>query len=294
MSLINFGAGNSQQGVFSRIKPYPTPNIQGLLPNGAIPVVRSGNKNYFVVVTTGGSDPNMGRYVNLFTTNPTALVTNIDMDAVTAGGRFLSLCISSIDQCMYALLRGTDTLIRLVKISDTTGAVTQIGSGFTPTTPANWQMINGTLEDVAGVIRYRCLGKYQDIDKTTGAAITEDTSFSLTNYLDVDTNYISLDGTIVSGLMFYLSTASSYNLWTPVTSHASTGMIDRKHVSGEVVFGSHVVNTSTTWRYSAVMIDNDKMAFTYILSGGDAPVAVTTRTSYDAFLQSIVNYAAGL
>ena len=155
MSVINFGARISQQGVFSRIKPYPTPNIQGLLPSGAVPVVRSGNKNYFTPVAYSLSDPNMARYITLHSTNPVALITTVDLNTITAGGRFLAMALSSLDQCMYVVLQGTDTLIRLIKILDTTGAVTVIGSGFSPDTPSNWQQINGTLEVISGVLRYR-------------------------------------------------------------------------------------------------------------------------------------------
>lgn len=296
MSLINFGAGNSQQGVFSRIKPYPTPNIQSKIAwDCSIPVVRSGNKNYFrpMLQPTGHAD--LARYLRLYTTNPDAMVVEVDFNTVTAGARWLTMCISSADSCMYVVVRGTDTLIRLVKVSDTTGAITSIGSGFTPSTPTNWQLFS-TLEDLGTSIRLKCNGVYHDIVKATGAVASEDTAFGIVNALLPSAVYTSLDGSIVASNLYYLNTvAYTHDMLTPEISHASVGTIDNLSVSSGDVFGSYITaGGSTTGVYPIVLVDNDKIAFSGIYSGANPPIHIATRVSYDAFLQSIVNYAAGL
>lgn len=297
MSLINFGAGNSQQGVFSRIKPYPTPNIQGILSNDSpIPTVRSGNKNYFqpVLYSSGHADTN--RYMRLQTTNPIAMVTEVDFNSITAGCRWKALCISSTDMCMYAIAIGTDTLIRLIKISDTTGAVTEIGSGFAADVGSDWSQYS-TLEDLGTTLIFKAQSStYNVIDKATGTSITQNTAFGITNAKFTGATYTSLDGTIVAGSLYHLSTvAYNYQMFTPIVAHAGVGVVRELGVSYETVFGTHQNGGgSTAYTYGLVMVDNDKLAIVGNIAGVNPPVHITTRQSYDAFLQSIVNYAAGL
>lgn len=296
MSLINFGAGNSQQGVFSRIKPYPTPNIQGKIAyDCSIPVVRSGNKNYFrpMLQPTGHAD--IARYLRLYTTNPDALVVEVDFNTVTAGGRWLTMCLSSADSCMYVIVQGTDTLIRLVKVLDTTGAVTAIGAGFTATTPANWTWFS-TVEDMGTNLRVKVNSVYHDIVKATGAAASEDTSFNIVNAPQSAGAYTSLDGTMVASHLYYLNNiAYNYDLLTPEVSHVSIGTQRRLNVSSDIIFGSSISSGgSTTAHYTLIMVDNDKIAFSGLYSLANPPIQIATRLSYDSFLQSIVNYAAGI
>ena len=302
MSLINFGVSTAQQGVIQRLKPYPTPNVQSHVPANGIPVVRAGNKNFFTVTQTSAiSDAGYRTVVNLYSTNPVALVTATDFTVVAAGSKIYAMWLSSTDQCLYVVYKGMDGLIRLSKINDSTGAVTHIGAGFTPTTPANWSW-PANLELIAGDLRFTHQGKYHTIDKTTGAVVTQDNVFNLGGYSDIAANYVSLDGSTYSSgnfLLMPLSAVTSVDgvLQTPRIVSTTTGVILEKYVREELVLGTNIYGrgaASTPYWVPMVLVDADKVClYMDVLSVG-FPLNVVLRSNYDSFLQSIVNYAAGL
>lgn len=303
MSLINFGGNTSQQGVFSRIRPYPTPNIQGVVPTGGIPVVRTGNKNYYLFNQTNlNSDAGYRTIVNLYTTNPTALVASFDTTSIVASAKILSVWLSSADQTLYILYKGVDGLVRLAKMNDSTGAVTQIGSGFTPATPANWSFGSGKLEYLSGYLRYTHLGKYHEIDTTTGAPFSEDNVFNLSGFATIGADYVSLDGSIyVSGdiNVIQLNSTSSPvgSAAIPTMSASSVGVVSSVYCQTEDIFGVRLggyATSSQSLPMSSFLIDNDKMVFTTFIVGTGVPMNVVLRNSYDDFIKSVVDWRAGL
>lgn len=304
MSLINFGASNSQQGVFTRIKPYPTPNIKGLLPVGAIPVVRSGNKNYYTFNKTNTvSDAGYRSVVSLYTTNPTALVLAFDVTTVSATAKIHCSWLSSTDQCLYFVFSGVDGLIRLAKMNDSTGAVTQIGSGFTPATPANWSYGGTKLEQIASDLRYTYNGKYHTLNKSTGAVISQDNSFVLSGYESAGADYVSLDGSFYSTgdiQVTPVSTTTSAiggSLILPYCQSASVGNLPAHACDPDLIFGARVYGYATSTQIfpiNTVLVDNDKIAFTTYLTGTGVPISIALRSSYDATLQSIIDWGAGI
>ena len=305
MSLSNFGVSSSQQGVFSRIKPYPTPNIQGLLPAGAIPVVRSGNKNYYTFNKTNTiSDAGYRSVVSLYTTNPTALVLAFDVTSVNATAKIHCSWLSSTDQCLYFVFSGVDGLIRLAKMNDSTGAVTQLGSGFTPATSGNWATSGSAkLEQIASDLRYTYNGKVHTLNKTTGAAITQDGVFGLAGYANIGADYISLDGSFYASqdiqvLPIYTTTvAIGGSVILPYCQSASVGNMTAHTCDPDLIFGSRVLGyASSTQQFpiNTVLVDNDKIAFTSYLTSTGVPLIITLRSSYDAMLQSVIDWGAGL
>ena len=299
MSLINFGGSNSQQGVFTRIKPYPTPNVQSIVSDGGIPVVRSGNKNYFIFNrTTTNGDAAYRTVLSLYTTNPDALVVAFDFTSIVASAKILAAWLSSSDQAMFIVYKGVDGLIRLSSMNDNTGAMTHIGSGFTPTTPANWSF--GKLELIGGDLKYTYNGKYHTLNKTTGAVISQDNVFGLAGYATTGADYVSLDGAIYSTgdlRATTLNTNSVLNGAILIPKVASTvcGVIESKYTTIVDVFGA--VNygySSTPFPFDVVLVDNDKMAFTSFISQHGIPLNMVLRASYDEFLSSVVNWWGGL
>ena len=300
MSLINFGANNSQQGVFTRIKPYPTPNVQSVVPDGGIPVVRSGNKNYFIFNrTTTNSDAAHRTILSLYTTNPDALVVAFDFTSIVASAKILAAWLSSSDQAMFIVYKGVDGLIRLSSMNDNTGAITHLGSGFTPANPSNWSY--GKLESIGGDLRYTYNGKYHTLNKTTGAVVSQDNMFGLAGYATTGADYVSLDGTIYStgNLAATILTDNAVidgAILIPKIASTVCGVIEGKYTTIVDVFGSvnYGYSSITFTSFDVVLVDNDKMAFTSFISQHGIPLNMVLRASYDEFLSSVVNWWGGL
>ena len=303
MSLSNFGVINSQQGVISRIKPYHTPNIQGVVPVGGIPVVRAGNKNYYTLTLTNEiSDAGWRTVVNLYTTNPTVLVTATDFTSIAAGAKVYAMWLSSTDQCLYVVYKGTDGLIRLSQINDSTGAVTHIGSGFTPATPSNWAN-SALMEEIGGSLRVSYNGYFHTLNKTTGAVITQDSPFLLSGYASLGATYTSLDNATYATNTLYLmplgaATSSDGVVWLPTVANASVGIVSNTYAREEDVFGTtvygHGVSGGVLRLFQCALVDSDKMCLYTDLNSVGCPLNIVLRSSYDSFLASIVNYRSGL
>lgn len=303
MSYSVFGAGSGSSTLFPRFKIFPTPNIQGSLPDGAIPVVRSGNKNYFTINKTASvADANFKSVVTLNSTNPTAVILATDLTVIAAGAKILGLHLSSANQCMYVLFKGTDLVVRLSKISDTTGAITSVGS-FTPTTAAHWTVsLLSTLEIVGGALRYVQGGFAGTIDITTGALLTEDVAFGLVGFSYVGANYLTLDGTTYSDTQFTATPTSTTAiedgaLALPTVVNASVGVISPHYVDLKTVFGVALNGRGSSAGQTAfipfILVDNDKICFTQYISNWGCPLSVVTRTSFDDLLRSIVTWWGG-
>lgn len=302
MSLVNFGVTGSQQGVIQRLKPYPTPNIQGAVPVGGIPVVRAGNKNFFQIApATTIADANYRTVLNLYNSNPSALITATNFTSVIAGAKIYALHLNSTDQCMYVVYKGNDGLIRLSKINDATGVVTHIGSGFTPATPANWGY-PANLEIISGDLRFTYNGKSHTLDKTTGAVVTQDNVFTLAGYADISANYLSLDNSTYSSGGFYIfpvnSAMADSMLQAPRIANPVTGIITEKYIREELILGTNLYGRGTVGGtlhlIHATLVDSDKICFYVDVSGVGLPINVTLRSSYDSFISSIVTYWSGL
>lgn len=304
MSYTVFGAGSGNNTLFSRLRVFPTPNIQGVLPEAAIPVVRSGNKNYFTVNKTSSvADATFKSVITLNSTNPTAVILATDLTAIAAGSKILSLHLSSANQCLYVLFKGTDLVVRLSKISDTTGAITNIGS-FTPTTAANWTagIVPATLEIVGGVLRYVQNGIAGTVDITTGALLTEDVAFGLSGFEWVAANYLSLDGTTYSDGIFTAAPTGTTAiedgvLSLPVLANSNVGVVNAHYIDLKTIFGASLNGRGSSAGLVTflpfILIDNDKICFTQYLTARGCPISVVTRSSFDDLLKSIVTWWGG-
>ena len=303
MSYSVFGAGSGSNTLFPRFKIFPTPNIQGSLPDGAIPVVRSGNKNYFTINRTASiADADFKSVVTLNSTNPTAVILSTDLAVIAAGAKILGLHLSSANQCMYVLFKGTDLVVRLSKISDTTGAITSVGS-FTPATAAHWTVgLLATLEIVGGTLRYIQSGFAATMDITTGALLTEDVAFGLAGFNYVGFNYLTLDGATYSDAMFTATPTGTVSiedgaLSLPIIANANVGIVNSHYVDLKSVFGVALLGRGSSSAQTAflpfILVDNDKVCFTQYISTWGCPLSVVTRTSFDDLLRSIVTWWGG-
>lgn len=304
MSYTVFGAGSGGSTLFSRLKVFPTPNIQGILPEAAIPVVRSGNKNYFTINKVASvADAAFKSIISLNSTNPSAVILTTDLTTIAAGAHILGLYLSSSEQCLYVLFKGTDLVVRLSKISDTTGAITNIGS-FTPTTAAHWTSgwSNSTLEFVGGVLRYVQNGYAATINPTNGTLITEDVVFGLSGFSWTAANYLSLDGTIYSDGQFVvmptgITAVEDGAMALPTLANQSVGVVSGHYVDMKSVFGVSLYGRGTASAVITflpfILVDNDKVCFTQYVSSHGCPLNVVTRSSFDDLHKSIITWWGG-
>lgn len=171
------------------------------------PVWRSGaSDKYFRSTSTWVNDT--GIELHSYTATTDTLIASIGYQTATSSPSStagVAYHMNSTDQCLYVLVQynaGTSHW-RLIKISDTTGAVTTIGSDFTPTSPQNWPVFGSfqqgcmALDTASGHIKITYNGVYHLLNKSTGAIVTQDAPIpAIGAYYTSGVNYITADGSI--------------------------------------------------------------------------------------------------
>lgn len=297
MGVINFGANNNSGEIYSRIKSSPTPNMLRTMAAEDIPVVRSGVVTYFQVTNN--------TTVLLKSSSSGATIATITAVASLASSTFRTYHLSSVDACLYCLLYDGAGNALVIKISDTTGAVTVLGSPFAVATPAKWSATpeSGFIERVGDLLKIINSGVYHEISVTTGALVSEDNIISSGGYVITPT-YISASNDIFAAGVIRLSDKASL-IWheehinPPTLAKTGVGIVAGLNLPVAAPFGSGTgigayVN-STTNTFPLISVDNDRICFlSYSGVSGVFPVKVALRSSYDSFLQSVLNYAAGV
>jgi len=166
------GSGDSP---FYKLKPIPLINKTNIVRDDDfssvsfthIPVWRSAAaNNYFV---------SAGTTTSLYSINAAgvaSLVGTSTFNTYLTSSSAACFFLSTSDQCLYVLLYASPQY-RLIKISDTLGTTTTIGSAFTPSSATRWptQIPSDPatmLDDGTGSIKVYFRGYTHQINKTTG------------------------------------------------------------------------------------------------------------------------------
>lgn len=297
MGLVNFGANNNSGAIFSRVKSLPTPNMLRAMSNNDIPVVRSGVVTYFQITDN--------TTVLLKNSSSGATIATVTAIASLASSTFKTYHLSSVDSCLYCLLYDGAGNARVIKINDTTGAVTPLGSAFAVATPANWVITpeSSFIERVGDNLKIIGNGVYHEVSTTTGVLLTQDNAISSGGYVITPT-YVSASSNIYASGVIRLMDKSSLiyqdgHINAPILAQTGVGVVTGLNLPISAPFGTGtgigIFSTSTVNVFPIISVDNDKVCFiNYSGQQGSLPVKVALRSSYDSFLQSVINYAAGV
>lgn len=204
------------------------------------------------------------------------------------------ICYSTVDQCWYILLAYVNPdHLRLIKVNDTTGAVTAIGASFNPANPTTaWpsattgsDLMSFYLDNVTGHLKVICNGVYHLLNKTTGAIVSQDTPLVLTGgvYNLSGCAYLTQDNTVGCGYVF---PAGSYS-----DSVTFTRLFGNNGNMGFTVYPSNLFSFDPKMLSRLNYVDHDKIIVGYFGSGGTSgSIKVVTVAEYDAFLTALYKY----
>lgn len=282
-------SGTSASDIFYRMKRVPLLNLKrsgsgdGSLD---IPTMRSGISNFFRLVSPTS--------LTLRNSLTNTIVATVASTSILASSQFCSYYLDSTDQCLYVLVED-NTQLKLAKISDTTGVVTDIGSAFTPANFANWPKSSsvmgfGFMDKVAtNELRVIQNGFIHKVDKAVGGIITEDTPIVVGDYITAGANYINSTSDIVAASSFGVPDSSSSTLSSitlPEVFTVKTGI--RK----STVLISDFLPVANSRTASCLAIDDKWLC--YVDQDDPTPLKVILRSDFERLLESVVNYEAGL
>lgn len=298
MGLATFRQGSSATGSspYPKLNTYTNPYPTNLWGGGTSFLVQT---NYLYYAYRSGA-ANRGlrvesqtvvKLVSVASTGADTVVANFDPTSYLPNAQLLNpevICYSSSDQCWYIILSYANPMhIRLIKVDDTTGAVTALGSSFNPTNPqVSWPSVaNGNtatsfyLDNTTGHLKLICNGFYHLINKSTGAIVSQDTPLSLVSgsYSLLGCGYITQDNTVGHGSMS-VSSGVTYARLFGTSGHLGTLTIPEAHLNFAPMFLKRL-------NY----IDHDKMyvGSANATSGG---IKVVTVAEYDKFLKAVYDY----
>lgn len=302
MALATFRQGSSSStGGILLYSPKISP-VTNLLYGGgsklsAIPVIRSGVNNK---IFSSSSDTT----IDLLTYSSVGVestVASINFTTYLASSNVAAYHLNSADTCLYVLLWESPAY-RFIKIDDTTGVVTTIGSSFTPTTAANWpQMGNARgagfeVDTATGHLKVMYNGFTHLVNKTTGAIVSQNTTVTIGTYLAKDVFYVTQDGSVgltnqgqgVGIDAAYRSTftlvSSTYGVLPyRVIPHAQAGLV-------------LPVQSLSAINGVFSLIDNDKVCLSYIFQSGGGSTSsqiIYLRAEFDKYLKSCVAFNSG-
>lgn len=294
MGLATFRQGGSTTGsspypkLNTYTNPYPT-NLWG----GSVSFVNANNYLYYAY-RSGAANRGLRvvsqtdvKLISVTSTGTDTVVATFDPTTYLPNAQQLlpeNICYSTTDQCWYIILSYVNpNHIRLIKVDDTTGAVTTLGAAFNPTSPqVSWPSVaNGTqvssfyLDNVTGHLKLICNGFYHLLNKTTGAIVSQDTALTLISgsYNLLGCAYVTQDGTVGHGAIS-VSGGVTYARVFGTSGHLSSLSIPEAHLNFPVSFLKKL-------NY----IDHDKM---YL--GGTGGMKVVTVAEYDKFIKAVYDY----
>ena len=271
----------------------------------------SNNVSSFPVWRSGASDKSFegttSTSITLYTTSSTgvrSVVASLSYGTYLSSGVAVAFHLNSADTCLYVLI-GYGGSYRFIKINDTTGVVTTIGTAFTPATVANWGFGAGskgslTIDSVSGHLKFVCNGFYHLINKTTGAIVSQDTAISIGSFLASSVFYVTQDGNIgvtddlgnasggaVGFSYFSKLVHSSYGqLGSMILPAATTGLLDYQATTIPLYFNPVYL----------ILVDNDKVCLSYALTNANGAVGAKyyLLSEFDKLVKSIADVGAGV
>lgn len=306
MGLSRFNQSSSSSssggGILYRPKPLTLPwriYGDGSPTTSPVPVYRSGASDKSFESANNTS-------ITLYTTSAAGVrSTTASISYTTYLGTSLAVAfhLNSADTCLYVLISSGGSF-RIIKINDTTGIVTAIGSSFIPTTLANWgfgESNVGTLsvDSGSGHLKFVCNGFYHLINKTTGAIVSQDTAISIGSFLAKSVFYVTQDGAVgVTSEIGNLNETIGFMSF-PNIVHSSYGIISNYTLPAATV--GLMLNQNTTTpnllgNQFITLVDNDKVCISFGLVGNASAIGAKyyLLSDFDKFIKSVADVGAGV
>ena len=302
-SYFNAGSvGGNGDSPFYKLKPIPLINRTNIpkVSNYSsfaytnLPVWRSAVANNYFQFDSIFSQ------VTLFSVNAAGTSSTLGTSTFTSyltSSNAVAVHLNTTDQCLYVLLYESPQY-RLIKVSDAAGTTTAIGSAFTPTTASRWPTHlkddpATMLDDGTGSIKVMFRGYTHQINKTTGAIVTQDVAVTIGSYSLVNTFYMSLDNAVaVSPIQDTGVGGSSSVLKIPNLVTVDCGQLFDLRLVSERVTERLVDNSFDT----LLLVDNDKI-FVGKVDGssgsGQNIFGYVYRSDFDQFLRSVADWSVG-
>jgi len=258
--------------------------------DGGIPVWRAAVANNVFVILTASTL----KLSSINSAGTETIIASIDTATYLASSTIVGIHLNTADQCLYLLINASANY-RLIKISDSGGAVTTIGASFAPATAVNWPTSTGSpatcYVDSGANFRIIYRGVYHTINKSTGAIVTQDTAITVGSFSLVNTNYLSSDGATASTALIGSGVSGVSDTNVPVIVNTTSGIISHLTLPTEYIFDSwrQYDNNSTA---GIIMIDDDKL-FLGDYDSTTPKFGYVYRADFDQFLQSVVDWYTG-
>lgn len=290
---------SSGESPFHKLKNIPLTNktlVESSGTNSAvyikgIPVYRSAAANYRFIISSSSIVLRLDQV-----SGSPSTITTVDPTTYLATSVVVAVHLNSTDQCLYVLVK-SGTSFRALKIADTSGTVTTLGSSFIPATGVNWPSNlsdSASVEiDGSGHLRISINGSYHQLNKTTGAIVSQDNSYTIGSYSLLDTDYISVDGTIAASKFSGqgIETGSSA-LWFPRLVSSTAGIIAGKAIPISYVFSGFSDTIDNNSFVNRILVDSDKV-FIGDIGGATDAFGYFNRADYDQFLLSVSDWYVG-
>lgn len=304
MGLATFRQGGGTTGsspypkLNTYVNPYPT-NLWGGNPSFVVNcdylfyAYRSGaaNRGLRIISATSVSLMSVGSTGTLTT------VANFDPTTYLPNAQALApenICYSTTDQCWYIILSyDNPTHIRLIKVDDTTGAVTTLGAAFNPTSPnVSWpsatqasRVSSFYLDNVTGHLKLVCNGFYHLIHKATGAIVSQDTPLTLASgsYNLRGCGYVTQDSTVGHGAVGVDVAGTVEPKATYARFFGTSGLLGTLHIV------ESQLNFPVQFLQKLNYIDHDKL-YVGTVANAVASMKVVNISEYDKFIKAVYDY----
>lgn len=303
LNTFNWSSSNNGNYIFYKPTPIVVATQTSRFPSSAaVPVVRAGAAGFaFTGVSSSGQSINLINYAG-------TVIALHDYTTYVTGARAMCFFLSSADSCIYILIGNSSNSMRLLKIADTTGTITAIGSAFTPITPANWggwPSISGTLvlNTTSGHLDLTVAGYVHTINKTTGAVVSQNTPISFGSFSGASAassiravGYVTSDGVLGVHDSSQGSSSTDARI-APTFTHATYGVIPSRgyHSSLDSIPLCGEYNSAGTLTPSAIIrVDSDKVYVAGLSSGNQFAPCLYSITDIDKYYISQAKWAAGV
>lgn len=302
MGLVVFRQSSSDSaGGLLLYSPKITPVINllygGVSKISAIPVIRSGVNNK---VFYSGADTDIS-LLTYSSAGAESTVASISFTTYLASSNVVAYHLNSADTCLYVLLYESPSY-QIIKIDDTTGVVTSIGTPFTPTTAANWPLTGNArgagfeVDTVSGHLKLMHNGFTHLIHKTTGAIVSQDVAVTLGAFLAKDVFYVTQDGSLgLTNQGQGVGIDAAYRSTLTLVS-STYGILPYKIIPHSQSGAVLPLQSLSAINSAFSLVDNDKVCLSYIFQSGGASSSsqiIYSRTEFDKYLKSCADFSSG-